>query len=107
VNVHKTSDKWNYDDICTFLKCTKSTKCYGTSKAISRLSIQKCERWRNEKLLEEIDTERLTADCVRRKIKIIKTMYSQELNKIMKSKKRGAGTNDLYKPKLVSFDIRR
>jgi hypothetical protein len=37
----------------------------------------------------------LTADCVRRKIKIIKTVYSQELNRIMKSKKSGAGTNDL------------
>jgi hypothetical protein len=49
----------------------------------------------------------LTADCVRRKIKIIKTAYSQELNKIMKSKKSGAGTNDLYKPKLVWFDILR
>jgi hypothetical protein len=45
-------------------------KCYGALKAISRSSLQKCERWRNEKLLEEINTERLTADCVRRKIKI-------------------------------------
>jgi hypothetical protein len=49
----------------------------------------------------------LTADCVRRKIKIIKTVYSQELNKIMKSKKSGAGTNDFYKPQLVWFDILR
>jgi hypothetical protein len=51
--------------------------------------------------------KRLTADCVRRKIKIIKTVYSQELKKIMKSKQSGAGTNDLYKPKMVWFDIRR
>jgi hypothetical protein len=49
----------------------------------------------------------LTADCVRRKIKIIKTVYSQKLNKIMKSKRCGAVTNDLYKPKLAWFDIRR
>jgi hypothetical protein len=49
----------------------------------------------------------LTVDCVRRKIKIIKTVFSQDLNKIMKSKKSGVGTNDLYKPKLVWFDIRR
>jgi hypothetical protein len=35
----------------------------------------------------------LTADCVRRKIKIIKTVYSQELNKIMKSKKSCASQN--------------
>jgi hypothetical protein len=34
-------------------------------------------------------------------------VYSQELNKIMKPKKSGVVTNDLYKPKLVWFDIRR
>jgi hypothetical protein len=39
------------------------------------------------------------------KIKIIKTVYSQEVNKIVTSKKRGAGTNDLYEPKLAWFDI--
>jgi hypothetical protein len=63
--------------------------------------------WRYEKLLEEINTERLTADCVRRKIKIIKTVYSQQLNEIMELKKSGVGTNALYTPKLVWFDIRR
>jgi hypothetical protein len=47
----------------------------------------------------------LTADCVRRKIKIIKTVYSQERNKIMKSKKRSVGTNYLYKPNLLRFEI--
>jgi DNA-binding ferritin-like protein len=77
-------------------------------KAISRSSLQKCERWRNEKLLEEINTERLIADCVRRKMKTIKTVYSQELKNITKSKKKsGAGTNDLCKPQLVWFDIHK
>jgi hypothetical protein len=33
---------------------------------------------------------------------MIKTVYSQELNKVLKSKKSGAGTNGLYKPKLVA-----
>jgi hypothetical protein len=46
----------------------------------------------------------LTADYVRRKNKTIKTVYSQKLNKIMKSKESAAGTNYLYKPKLVWFD---
>jgi hypothetical protein len=32
-------------------------------------------------------------------------VYSQELNKIMKPKKSGAGTNDFYKPKLAAGDI--
>jgi hypothetical protein len=56
---------------------------------------------RIKKLLEEMCVEGLTADCVRKKIKMIKTVYSQELNKIMKSKKSGTGTNDLYTLKLV------
>jgi hypothetical protein len=101
VNVHKTSDEWSYDNICTFSKCTKSTKCYGTLKAISRSSLQKCEGWRNENYLRKSTLKGLTADCVRRKIKIIKTVYSQELNKIKKSKKSCAETKHLYKPKLV------
>jgi hypothetical protein len=54
-----------------------------------------------KKLLEEINTEGLTVECVRRKIKMMKTVYSQKLNKIIKSKKSGAETNNLYKPKLV------
>jgi hypothetical protein len=58
-----------------------------------------------EKLLEGINIEWLTADGVRRKIKMIKTVYSQKLNKIMKSKKSCAGTDDLYKTKLVWFEI--
>jgi hypothetical protein len=27
VNIHKMSDKWSCDDIFTFLKCMKITKC--------------------------------------------------------------------------------
>jgi hypothetical protein len=47
VNIRKTSDKWSYDDIRTFLKCTKY---YGIFKAVSRPSLQKCGRWKNEKI---------------------------------------------------------
>jgi hypothetical protein len=36
-------------------------------------------------------------------MKIMKTVYKQEVNKIIKCKKSGAGTNDLYKPKLVGL----
>jgi hypothetical protein len=74
VNVHKTSDKWSYDDIFTFFKCSESMKYYGTLKAISRSSIQKCERWRNENYFRKSTLKGLTADCVRRKIKIIRTV---------------------------------
>jgi hypothetical protein len=60
-------------------------------KAISRSSLQKCETWRDEKLLEEINTERVKCRLCSKK-KIIKTVYNQELNRIMKSKKSGAET---------------
>jgi hypothetical protein len=60
-----------------------------------------------KKLLEELSIEELTADYVRRKIEMMKRVYSQEVNKIMKLKKSGAGTNDLYKPQLVWSDILR
>jgi hypothetical protein len=60
-----------------------------------------------KKLLEELHNEELTADSVGRKIKMMKTVYSQEVNKIVKSKKSGTGTNDLYKPQRVWFDILR
>jgi hypothetical protein len=58
-------------------------------------------------LLEELSTEGLTADCVGRILKMMKTVYSQEVNKTVKSKKSGAETNDLYKQQLVWFDILR
>jgi hypothetical protein len=35
-----------------------------------------------KKLLEEHNVEELTADCVGRKIKTMKTVYSQEVNKV-------------------------
>lgn len=45
----------------------------------------------------------ITEDELKKKIKTIKTVYQQELNKITKSAKSGAGTDDLYKPKLIWF----
>jgi hypothetical protein len=58
------------------------------------------------KLFDELNSELLAADCVWRNIKMVKTPYSEEENKIMKSNMSGTGTNYLYnKPKLVRFDI--
>jgi hypothetical protein len=35
-----------------------------------------------KKLLEELNIEQLTADCVGRKIKVMKTVYTQEAKKL-------------------------
>jgi hypothetical protein len=61
------------------------------------------EEWYN--FLRKSTLKGLTAYCVRGKIKMMKTVYSQEVNTTVNSKKSGAGTNDLHKPQLVWFDI--
>jgi hypothetical protein len=60
-----------------------------------------------KKLFQELSTEELTADCVERRVKMVKTVYSQEVNKIMKCRKSEVGTSYLYRPQLVWFDLVR
>jgi hypothetical protein len=50
--------------------------------------------------------ENTDVELVRKKLKTIKTVYRQKLSKITKSKMSGASTDDLYKPKLVWFELR-
>ena len=40
----------------------------------------------------------------KKKINSLKDAYRNEINKVKKSMKRGAGTDDVYKPKLVWFE---
>lgn len=49
----------------------------------------------------------ITLDIIRSKIKTIRTVFSQECIKITKSKKSGAGTDELYEPKLSWFNAAR
>ena len=44
-----------------------------------------------------------SVEVLRKKIKSIKNVYRQELTKIDKSKKSGAGADDVYQPKLLWF----
>jgi hypothetical protein len=56
-----------------------------------------------QKLMKELRDDGfqdITLDILRKKIKIMKTVYRQELAKARKSKMSGAGTEDLDKPKL-------
>jgi hypothetical protein len=96
VNVHKPSDKWSCDDICTLFKCTKSTKCYGTLKAISRSSLHKCERWKNEKLLEEINTERVNCSLCSKKNKANQNSVQPGTEQSYEVIEKWCRTDDLY-----------
>ena len=41
------------------------------------------------------------AETLRKKLKSFKDVYRSERNKVIKSMKSGAGTDDIYKPKLA------
>jgi hypothetical protein len=71
----------------------------------------KSENYRNrnireralEEILKQINIPDLTVEDVKLKIKTIRTRYSYELGKILKSEKSGAGRDDIYIPKLFWF----
>ncbi|XP_077148676.1 uncharacterized protein LOC143809484 isoform X1 [Ranitomeya variabilis] len=50
-------------------------------------------------------TETVDENIVRKKIQALRTVYKKELNKVEKSVKSGAGTDDVYVPKLWYYDL--
>ncbi|CAJ0924845.1 unnamed protein product [Ranitomeya imitator] len=54
---------------------------------------------------EHHPTESVDETIVRKKIQALRTVYKKELNKVEKSKKSGAGADDVYVPKLWYFDL--
>ncbi|XP_077155581.1 uncharacterized protein LOC143818016 [Ranitomeya variabilis] len=50
-------------------------------------------------------TETVDEIIVRKKIHALRTVYKKELNKVEKSVKSGAGTDDIYVPKLWYYDL--
>ncbi|XP_077124540.1 uncharacterized protein LOC143781695 [Ranitomeya variabilis] len=54
---------------------------------------------------EHHPTEALDENIVRKKIQALRTVYKKEMNKVKKSKKSGAGTDDVYVPKLWYYDL--
>ncbi|CAJ0961187.1 unnamed protein product [Ranitomeya imitator] len=62
-----------------------------------------------EKLLalykQHLPTETVDDNIVRKKIQALRTVYKKELNKVEKSVKSGAGTDDVYVPKLWYYDL--
>lgn len=53
--------------------------------------------------LIELEVNIPSLDFLRKKIKTLKTVYRQELIKVEKSKKSGAGVEDIYHPRLSWF----
>ncbi|CAJ0957693.1 unnamed protein product [Ranitomeya imitator] len=49
--------------------------------------------------------ETVDENIVRKKIQALRTVFKQEVNKVEKSKKSGAGTDEVYVPKLWYYDL--
>lgn len=54
-------------------------------------------------ILQHIDKSNLTENDLKVKIKNMRTIYNRELTKLLRSKKSGCGTEDIYKPTLSWF----
>jgi len=56
-----------------------------------------------EEMMKQLNIPDLTEEDVKLKIKSIRSRYSSELAKVLKSEKSGAGRDDIYVPKLFWF----
>lgn len=57
-----------------------------------------------DEIIHSLQKPNLTPNDLKIKIKNIRTTYNRELSKLLKSKKSGAGANDIYKPALRWFE---
>lgn len=99
--------KWNGNNIVDFLKIYEQHpvlwnikhKDYCNTKLKDELFKQLYEQLAAKGLMEGMDEKQLKS-----KIKTIKDVYRQELARIEKSQKSGAGIEEVYSPKLVWFN---
>ena len=99
--------KWSSDTIIKFLEIYKSYEvlCDVSDKNYFKKNAREHNFRKLFLQLQNAGPEFQFPDeeTLKRKIKSIKDCYRIELNKIKRSKKSGAGTNDVYKPKLAWF----
>lgn len=99
--------KWNTRDIIEFLSIYEQYPILWNIKNKEYCNTKlKDESYKNllVKLNEKQLTEGMDLKQLKAKIKSIKDVYRQEINKIEKSKKSGCGTEEVYTPKLVWFN---
>ncbi|KAJ8913067.1 hypothetical protein NQ315_006568 [Exocentrus adspersus] len=93
--------KWRDNHIIKFLELYQSEECIWNIRREDYKNIMREKSY--EKIRSGMEIESLTINDIKNKIKSIRTTYKVELNKILKANKSGAGTDDLYKPKLFWF----
>ncbi|KAG8258299.1 hypothetical protein J6590_104021 [Homalodisca vitripennis] len=98
------SVKWSSDQIVTFLEIYRKHECLWDIRSPEYLK-RDSKQQAFAKLLDELRLNGIivTEDVLKKKIKNLRDAYRNELNKVKKSKKSGAGASEVYKPKLVWF----
>lgn len=96
--------KWTTKQIITFLNVFQNYPCLWdvTSKDYLNRNFKEVSY---NKLLDNLHMSDLpgSLDSLKKKIKSLRDTYRKELQKVQKSKKSGAGADDVYKPKLAWF----
>lgn len=96
-------ERWTDGDITKFLEVYQEKEILWNPKL---------ELYRNnaariaalDEIIHSLQKPNLTPNDLKIKIKNIRTIYNRELSKLLKSKKSGAGANDIYKPALRWFE---
>lgn len=99
-----TELKWTGNEIISFLNIFQNYPCLWDVSSKDYLNRNlKDASYTN--LLEDLLSADIpcTVESLKKKIKSLRDTYRKELHKIQKSKKSGAATSEVYKPKLVWF----
>lgn len=98
------SSKWNSQDILRFLNIYEHYEALWNTQHSDYNSKNKRDRVMKELMKELLEKNIIVEniDSLRRKIKIIKNVYRQELVKMEKSKSSGK-VDEIYNPKLIWF----
>lgn len=96
--------KWNRDLIEKLITLVEENNCIYNVKSKEYLDRnKKAEAYNN--ILKEMQTveSSITLEEIKRRWKNLRTQFSQEQRKLKQSKKSGAGSVDIYAPKLWCF----
>lgn len=98
------SKKWTSGQIIQFLEYYEQCPCLWDAHS----DLYKDRNLREdayETIARKININGFRASDVKAKIRSIRNAYTLELNKISKSKKSGAGTDEIYTPKIPWFAV--
>jgi len=93
---------WKDEHMETFLEIYRNLECLWNNKSENYHKTNIREK-AYKTLHSELNLPQLSVNDIRAKIKTIRIRYCSELAKIRKYEKSGAGSNDMYVPRLFWF----